>query len=182
MVEERPAAAPRREYQTRIAILLAAAAVTTALVGARTANLAGSAGGEWESAVRVEVKRAAARTTAEILVYGTTVPNVASYQESLIKSQEYLAGFDSFDELVDLTAAEVEALSVLATVKDEEARSMEELVGRDEEFFVRGDLEEGFDLRRKLAAQRGADLSSVEEPAAIRGEGDDLRHEGSPRP
>lgn len=64
--------------------------------------------------MRVEVKRAAARTTAEILVYGSTVLDVTSYQESLIRSQEYLAAFDSFDELLVLTSPEVEALSILA--------------------------------------------------------------------
>jgi hypothetical protein len=37
MAEERPAAAPERRFQTQIALLLAAAAVTTALIGARTA-------------------------------------------------------------------------------------------------------------------------------------------------
>ena len=110
------------------------------------------------------------------------MPDVTSYQESLIKSQEYLAGFDSFDELVDLTVAELEALSVLATVKDEEARSMEELVGRDEEFFVRGDLEDGFDLQRKLADQRGADLSSSRSPRRSAARATTSRHEESPRP
>lgn len=178
MVEERPAAAPKREYQTRIAILLAAAAVTTALVGARTANLAGSAGGEWESAVRVEVKRAAARTTAEIFVYGSTVLDVTSYQESLIRSQEYAAAFDSLDELVALTTPEFEALSILAQLHGEEARSLEEVVARDERYFVGGELGGGFDLQRKLADQRGEDLSAIEMPAAIRAEGDDLSKRG----
>jgi hypothetical protein len=178
MEEERSAAAPGREYQTRIAVLLAAAAVTTALVGARTANLIGSAGGNWESAVREEVKQGAARTTGEILVYGATLPNVTSYQETKIRAEEYLAGVDSLDEIFALTSAELDALNDLHRIYDETAKPMENTFGEDDRYFAAGDRTAGFDLERKLADQRAADLSSFEDPSQIRAAGDDRSKRG----
>jgi hypothetical protein len=170
MAEERPTAASERRYQTRIAVLLAAAAVTTGLIGARTANLAGAAGGEWESAVRVQVKGSAARTTGELFVHGDAIPNVASFQKALIRSKEYISELERGDEL---TSAEFEALRVLALAQTTRAAGLRSSVTREEDYFEDETFEK-FDLDRKLADQRRENVSGLEDPADVRTGGDDF--------
>jgi hypothetical protein len=168
MAEERPAAAPERRFQTQIALLLAAAAVTTALIGARTAYLAGSAGGKWETGVRTQVKRDAAATQAELLVFGNSVPGVARYQEARIRAQEYL--LQHIRQLGELTPAESEALLVLAQIESQREKAMSSVVA-EERRYLDGD---NYDLDRRLADQRERDLQGFDDVTEVREEGNDL--------
>lgn len=86
MKDEQPTDAPTSRYQTHIAVLLVAAAVITALIGARTADLAGAAGGKWEKAIRVQAKLGAARTETERYIYGDVVPRVMLFQKHRIRA------------------------------------------------------------------------------------------------
>jgi hypothetical protein len=58
----------------RMAFLLAAAAMAAAIVGARVSMLSGEASGKWESAVRLEVKRAAGAQESVRYLYDVEVP------------------------------------------------------------------------------------------------------------
>jgi hypothetical protein len=120
--------------------------------------------------VRVEVKRGAARTAGELLVYGNTLPTVTGFQRTLVRAKEYLAELGRPE---GLSFAESEALEVLAQVQVETARSLTESVGSEERYLAAGP-EGPFDLRARLADQRRTDVLAIEDPAVIRAAGDDL--------
>jgi hypothetical protein len=168
MAEERPTAASERRYQTHIAVLLAAAALTTALIGARTANLAGAAGGAWETGVRVQAKRGVARTSAEFLVHTAALPNVAKFQEARIRTKEYLREL----RRSDLTQVEYEALRVLALVESERTKAMFDAIATEQGYFDEQNYD-NFDLDRRLADERRESLRGLEDPQEVRAAGDD---------
>ena len=170
MAEPRSTAADERPDGTRIALLLAAAALTIALVGARAENLRGSAGGEWASAVRVESKRQAASTTGQILVYGSTLPNVVGLQRALIRAKAYLSALAPGN----LAPADEAALRVLAQVEAASAQSLAPSLAADRAFFRANDLTQPFDLSTRLAAQESRDVQGIETAAGVRAEGDTL--------
>ena len=67
--------APAHKGGTRtIAFLLAAVAVAAAAVGFRAASIAGEASGNWQKAVRLEVKRSTSAQETVRYLYNTEVP------------------------------------------------------------------------------------------------------------
>ena len=161
-----------RRYQTHIAVLLAAAALTTALIGARTANLASAAGGRWETGVRAQVKRGVARTSAEHLVHTSVLPNVTAFQESWIRAKEYLREL----KRSDLTRSELEALRLLAQVESSSAEAMFGVLATEKGYFD-GSNYDIFALDRRLADQRQESLRRFEDPKEVRASGDNLSTE-----
>jgi hypothetical protein len=166
VAEQRSTAASSRPNQTHVAVLLAAAAITTALIGARTASLHGAAGGEWETGVRAEVRRGAAATTADISVFGSAVINVTHFQEAWIRAKEYLGELARRD---DLRPGERTALEVLAVIEAERAKVKAGLGAREERYF---DGYDRFDLERLLADERRRSERRYEDPALLRAAGD----------
>lgn len=178
MVEERPAAAPKREYQTRIAILLAARG------GDHGARRGTDRQPGWFRRGRMGVGRARRGEARGRPDDGRDfrLREHGPRRHELPGVADPVAGIRGRLRLARRARRphdpEFEALSILAQLHGEEARSLEEVVARDERYFVGGELGGGFDLQRKLADQRGEDLSAIEMPAAIRAEGDDLSKRG----
>src|SRR4029079_5772501 len=73
---------PGTSFELRVALLLAATAIAAGGTSPRRADLAGGAGGDWARAVRVEVKRSIATTSADQLVYRATVPHAAQHPQT----------------------------------------------------------------------------------------------------
>jgi len=63
-----------RQGTRPIAILLAAAAVAAAVVGLRASSIAGQASGDWQTAVRLEVKRSTSAQETVRYMYNVEVP------------------------------------------------------------------------------------------------------------
>lgn len=156
-------------FDIRVALLLAAAAIAAGITGARRDDLAGGAGGQWAKAVRVEIKRGVATTSADQLVYGTTVPNVAQLQQATVQAKAYLAELASDP---GLTGAERDALRMRAQIGY--TRSIElAQTGINARYFG-PDHYSRFDLKRALGDQRRDSVRGLENPGAVRREGDRL--------
>jgi hypothetical protein len=84
MEEERPGG-------RGLALLLAAAAVVAAVVGARASLLGSSASGNWQQAVRQEVKAAAAIVEDIRFVYGPEAGQAFRAVEAAVRAEEYRA-------------------------------------------------------------------------------------------
>ena len=157
-------------FEVRVAVLLAATAIAAGVIGARRDDLAGGAGGHWAKAVRVEVKRGVATTSADQLVYGTTVPNVAQLQQATVQAKAYLAELASDP---GLTGAERDALRIRAQV--EYTRSIElARTGIIAARYFGADHYSRFELKRALGDQRRDSVRGLEDPVAVRREGDRL--------
>lgn len=74
-----------------LAVLLAAAAVAAAALGARASLLSSAASGDWQQAVRQEVKAAAAAVEDIRFVYGDEAAQSYRVVEATIRAQEYRA-------------------------------------------------------------------------------------------
>jgi hypothetical protein len=148
---------------TAPAILLASAAIVTAVAGARASMLKGEASGAWESAIRVELKEGAATTIDEQTAYGEAAV-AGRTAEALTRADELTgaaAGIDAFSARALLTEARV----LLQTAEDNT---------RLAPAAVRFTATDGaFDLKRRLAdlAQR-QDVSEPLSPARLREQGD----------
>ena len=150
-----------------MAVLLVAAAAVAAIIGTRAALTSGSASASWQSAVREEVKRAAA--TVENLNYVYTGQAPAAYRVAL-------AGVLA-DEIAGL-AAEASGpdralLLSEAEAQRETSRAMAEALGvAVDEGFRKGDA---YDLPAFLAdtEQQYPDLLALD-PDAKQRAGDDL--------
>jgi hypothetical protein len=160
---------PETSFELRVALLLAATAIAAGAIGARRDDLAGGAGGDWARAVRVEIKRSIATTSADQLVYGTTVPNVAQLQQATVQAKAYLAELGGDP---GLTAAERDALGIRARTEYERSIALAG-AGTAASYFG-PDHYSRFDLRRALADKRRDSVRGLEDPVAIRSDGDTL--------
>jgi hypothetical protein len=142
-----------------VAVLLAAAAIVAGVIGARRDDFAGGASGDWSRAVRVEVKRSLATTSADQLVYGTRVPNVAQLQEATVQAKAYLA--------------ELDALGVRARIEYTRSIELARTTTADAGYFG-ADHYSRFDLRRALLDERRDSVRGLEDPVAVQNDGDRL--------
>jgi hypothetical protein len=162
-----PAASEIRS-RAAIAALLAAAAVTIAVLGARASDLAGAAGGRWEQAVRAQVKQSALKTEDELYVYGDPVTLARQHEAARIRAEEYRRELSRRD----LTPAQRASLLALAAVEESVAadRGLALAVHLD----AAGADGAAFDLAGALARERregAAALAGAREATAA---GDDL--------
>lgn len=74
-----------------LAVLLAVAAIAAAAIGARASLLSGGASGDWQQAVRQEVKAAAAAVEDIRFVYGDEAPQAYRVVEATVRAEEYRA-------------------------------------------------------------------------------------------
>jgi len=157
-------------FEVRVAVLLAAAAIVAGVIGARRDDFAGGASGDWSRAVRVEVKRSLATTSADQLVYGTRVPNVAQLQEATVQAKAYLAELGSAS---GLTPAERDALGVRARIEYTRSIELARTTTADAGYFG-ADHYSRFDLRRALLDERRDSLQGLEDPVAVQNDGNRL--------
>jgi len=157
-------------FEVRVAVLLAAAAIVAGVIGARRDDFAGGASGDWSRAVRVEVKRSVATTSADQLVYGTTVPNVAQLQEATVEAKAYLAELGRGS---GLTEAERDALGVRARLEYTRSIELARTTVADAAYFG-ADHYSRFDLGRALADERRDSLRGLENPVTVQKDGDRL--------
>ena len=115
--------APDHRYQTHVALLLAAAAIATTLIGARTADLSGAASGSWEKAVRTQVKQSALRTESELFVYGDPVVVVTQYQAAQMRADAYAQAL----ERPELTQDERATLAVFSSAERQVALALHDV-------------------------------------------------------
>lgn len=160
----------KMSFEVRVAVVLAAAAIVGGVIGARRDDFAGGASGDWSRAVRVEVKRSLATTSADQLVYGTTVPNVAQLQEATVRAKAYLAELGSAS---GLTEAERDALGVRARIEYTRSIELARTTVGDAGYFG-ADHYSRFDLRRALLDERRHSVRGLEDPVAIQQGGDRL--------
>src|SRR5689334_11735613 len=161
---------PGTSFELRVALLLAATAIAAGVIGARRDDLAGGAGGDWARAVRVEVKRSIATTSADQLVYGTTVPNVAQLQQATVQAKAYLAELGGDP---GLTEAERDALGIRARTEYTRSIELSRTTGAYARYFG-PDHYSHFDVGRAVADERRDALQGLEDPVAIRSDGDAL--------
>jgi hypothetical protein len=157
-------------FEVRVAALLAAAAIATGVIGARRDDFAGGASGQWARAVRVEITRSLAETSADQLVYGTTVPNVAELQQATVQAKAYLAELGNTPEL---TAAEREALGVRARIEYTRSIALARTTAADAGYFG-ADHYSRFALGRALLDTRRDSVRGLEDPHAVQEDGDRL--------
>ncbi|HEX3330756.1 MAG TPA: hypothetical protein VHS27_12605 [Gaiellales bacterium] len=157
-------------FEVRVAVLLAAAAIVAGVIGARRDDFAGGASGDWSRAVRLEVKRSLATTSADQLIYGTTVPNVAQLQEATVQAKAYLAELGSAS---GLTAAERDALGVRARIEYTRSIALARTTVADARYFG-ADHYSRFDLGRALLDERRDSVRGVEDPVRVQAGGDRL--------
>lgn len=150
------------QSQTTPAILLAAAAILTAVVGARAAMLKGEASGDWDSAVRVEVKQGAAdisdesRAHDEAGVAGDIAEGLLRSVE--LRNQALLA--DSFT---------AQALAFESNTSEQVARTQ----GTPDERYFGADG--SFDLSGRIADLRAQqDIGEPLAPEQLQEQGDEL--------
>jgi hypothetical protein len=159
-----PSAASDRRYQTAVAALLAAATVATTLIGARTADLAGAAGGAWEKAVRVQVKQSALRTENELFVYGDPVTVVTQYQAARVRAAAYAEALARGR----LTQSERASLAVFASAERQLAAALRG-VAVGESAWLRG---ETYDLTGRLAGEQSRAAGASAGVHEVRAAGD----------
>jgi len=157
-------------FEVRVAVLLAAAAIVAGVIGARRDDFAGGASGDWSRAVGVEVKRSLATTSADQLIYGTTVPNVAQLQEATVQAKAYLAELGSAS---GLTAAERDALGVRARIEYTRSIALARTTVPDARYFG-ADHYSRFHLGRALLDERRDSVRGVEDPVTVQAGGDRL--------
>ena len=157
-------------FEVRVAILLAAAAIAAGVIGARRDDFAGGASGQWSRAVRVEIKRSVATVSADQLIYGTAVPNVAQLQQATVQAKAYLAELGSSP---GLTAAERDALGVRARIEYTRSIALARTTSADAGYFG-ADHYSRFDLRRALLDERHDSVRGLEDPDAVQADGNRL--------
>lgn len=126
------------------AILIAAAAIVSAAIGFRAAMLASEASGDWESAVRVEVREGAGAVNDAILVFGEA-PFAARVATTRFRSEELK------NELATADPSVARTLLVESTLLAALAQSTGGKTDTDEALAVDRQLAE----RRRLRAIAG---------------------------
>jgi hypothetical protein len=145
------------------AVLLAAAAIVTALVGARASMLKGDASGDWESAIRVELKQGAATTIDEQTAYGEAAV-AGRTAEALLRANELGGAADRLDTIGARTLL-VEARVLLQTAEDNTR-----LAPAAASFSA---ADGAFDLDRRLDdLSRRRDVGEALSPAELQERGD----------
>jgi len=140
MEEERPGG-------RGLAVLLAAAAVVAAVVGARASLLGSSASGNWQQAVRQEVKAAAATVEDIRFVYGPEAGQAFRAVEAAVRAEEYRAAAEQAtgvarSVLLAEAAAQEQLREILASVSE---------VAKDPKY---GRDDGGYDLGLRLRDMR----------------------------
>jgi hypothetical protein len=161
-----PAAADHR-YQTQIALLLAAAAVCVAVLGARTSDFAGSASGKWQSSVRVQVKQSALATEDQLYTYGDPVTMATQYETAWIRANEYRREFARHD----LTPSQRDSLTALAAAEEMVAHHFRPAASRIGTRIEKGGNGD-FNLAKKLSAEQRASQRTVASAQQVRAGGD----------
>ncbi len=151
-----------------LALLLAAAAVVAALLGARASLLSGEASSAWQEAVRQEVKSAAAVVEDLRFVYESEADQAYRVIQARVRAEEFRIASDRASEPIrSLLVAEAVAQEQVA-----EALTTGSEIAADER-YARPDG--GFDLGLRLADVRNRypDLVAIR-PDEPQGEGDRL--------
>jgi hypothetical protein len=169
-VEPAPSSAPgdaRGEHGARsVALLLGAAAVLAAIVGARAAALTNEAGDAWQEALRTETKRAAAALQDTQVVYSEELQPALQVVEARLLRDEMEAAAAATSGAV-ARALRIEAEVQAAVIDTIEPTS--ELATAPEYALPAG----GVDLGRRLADARAAKQDVVAlDPDAVMAAGD----------
>lgn len=153
-MNERRGSAPRSvasegRHATRLALLLAAAALTTCVIGARAGEVLGGAAGQWDKGVRDQAKSSALRIEGEIYVYGDPVARAIQFQKTRIRADELL------DELAgpDVDARARDLLKIVANVERSRADDAEKVLA-DDATFVDASGDYAFELARRIDAEQ----------------------------
>jgi hypothetical protein len=160
-------AASVRRHETYVAVLLAAATVATTLIAARTADLAGAAGGSWEQAVRVQIRQSALRTENELYVYGDPVTVVTQYQAARLRAAAYAQALARDG----LTQRERASLSVVAAAEQQLAAALRDAAA-GETPWLRGS-DETYDLDGRLADEQRRSSGALAGAEEVRAAGDE---------
>jgi hypothetical protein len=149
-----------------LAILLGAAAILAAVLGAHASFLANDSSAAWQQAVRIEVKHAAAMVEDVRFVYGDEAPQAYRVLEARVRSK-------SFSDAADSATREIQAVLLAEAFTHEQVAAALEPsseLARD----ARYRLPDGsVDVARRLADQRATspDLVALD-PEAAQASGD----------
>ena len=143
---EAHAAAPAEAGKSRVALILAVAAIVTAGLGTRAELLASSAGDDWHASGTLEAKRMAAMLNDASLVYLGDAPAGVETLRARVRAEALqAAAAQEFDPTI------ADALSAQALVESELAKANAHGGPLAEEALQTGT----FDVGRRLAAKRG---------------------------
>jgi hypothetical protein len=137
------------------------------LIAARTAELTGTASGNWEKAVRVQVKQSALQTENELFVYGDPVTVVTQYQAARSQADAYAQAL-ARDELTRTQRAILAAAAVAAQQFAVALRG----VAAGETKWLRGQRET-YDLAGRLASEQRKTSGALEGAKEVRATGDE---------
>lgn len=168
MAEATVAAAPGRTFgDVPVALLLAAAAVVAAAIGARAALLAGDAGDAWQSAVREQVRHGAFVVNDSLLLYGNDLPQVTELARTTALARAYAA------EAQKLASTDPQAALGLALEAQLQAASRTSVLGAMRAVipYVGDDR---FRIEQRRADLNRASLAGAADPVAVQRRGDRL--------
>lgn len=150
-----------------VALLLALTAVLAAIIGARSTALASNAGDDWQSALRIEVKRSTAAMSDIHLLYQSEIPSGVNVMRlRLVEAETRTAAASASGvNAVVLTEEADTAKGVLTAIEP----SIE--LAKPDYALPNG----GMDTGKRLAAMRAenADLTNLD-PDVAQLQGDDL--------
>jgi hypothetical protein len=151
-----------------LAILLGAAAILAAVLGARASFLASDSSAAWQQAVRIEVKHAAAMVEDVRFVYGDEAPQAYRVLEARVRSQ-------AFSDAADPATGQIRAVLLAEAFTHEQVAAALEPsseLARDPRYRL---PDGSVDVARRLADQRASapDLVALD-PEAAQASGDRL--------